>query len=115
MIITTYSNAADFLLKTQPFLEKNEATNNLMLGICLRLKNFPDQIKTAPYLATVVDEHGLVVATVMTPPQKLVVYSDKMKYGNAMELLARDLNQSLDSARRFGAFACCRSICRRIG
>lgn len=72
MILTTYQNAADFLLKAQADLEKNEAANNLMLGICLRLKNFPEQITTAPFLATVADEYGLVIAAVnlvYTPPE----------------------------------------------
>lgn len=91
MTLATYQNAADFLLKTQAVLEKNEAANNLMLGICLRLRNFPEKIKTARYLATVTDEHGLVVAAVMTPPHKLVVYGEKPEHGEALELFARDL------------------------
>ncbi|MGH7599335.1 MAG: GNAT family N-acetyltransferase [bacterium] len=91
MTLETYQNAADFLLKAQAVLEKNEAANNLMLGIGLRLRNFPEKIKAARYLATVTDEHELVVAAVMTPPHKLVVYCEKTEHGEAMELLARDL------------------------
>jgi predicted GNAT family acetyltransferase len=90
MILTTYQNAADFLSKTQAVLEKNEAANNLMLGICLRLKNFPEQLKAAPYLATVADEQGLVVAAVMTT-QKLVVYNDRPDCNDAFAMLAQNL------------------------
>ena len=90
MILETCQNAADFLLNSQAVLEKNEAANNLMLGICLRLKNFPGQIKTAPYLATVADEHGLVIAAVMTT-QKLVAYNDRPDCENAAEMLAQNL------------------------
>jgi len=42
MILTIYQNVVDFLSETQPVLEKNEAANNLMLGICFRLKQFPE-------------------------------------------------------------------------
>ncbi len=90
MTLVTYQNAADFLLKAQAVLDKNEAANNLMLGICLRLKNFPEQITTAPYLATVEDEHGLVIAAVMTT-QKLIVYSDRPNCGDAVAMLAQNL------------------------
>lgn len=90
MILTTYQNAADFLLKAQAVLEKNEAANNLMLGICFRLKNFPEQIKAMPYLATVADEQGLVVAAVMTT-QKLIAYSERPDCHHAVEILAQNL------------------------
>ncbi|MGH7450871.1 MAG: GNAT family N-acetyltransferase [bacterium] len=90
MTLETYQNAADFLLQTQAVLEKNEAANNLMLGISLRLKNFPEQIKTAPYLATIMDEQGLIIAAVMTT-QKLMAYSDRPDCDHAVEMLAQNL------------------------
>ncbi len=90
MALATYKNAADFLLTTRAVLEKNEAANNLILGLCLRLKNFPEQIKAAPYLATVADEHGLVVAAVMTT-QKLIVNNDRPDCDHAVAMLAQNL------------------------
>jgi len=91
MIATTYRDAGEFLFSTQAILERNEAANNLMLGICLRLKRFPERIKTAPYLVTVADGSELVVAAVMTPPHKLVIYGDRQDCGEALEIVARDL------------------------
>jgi len=91
MIATTYQDAGEFLFSTQAILERNEAANNLMLGTCLRLKRFPERIKTAPYLVTVADGSELVVAAVMTPPRKLVIHNDRQDCDKALELIARDL------------------------
>jgi hypothetical protein len=91
MIATTYQNANEFLQKTQSFLEKNEAANSLMLGICLRLKQFPDWLKTTPYFLTVVDGNELVLAAVMTPPHNLVIYGDGQNTGQAFEAMVQTL------------------------
>jgi len=91
MIATTYQKAGEFLLKTQETLEKNESANNLMLGICSRLKQFPERIKANPYFITVDDENGLVVAAIMTPPHKVLIYSDRFDYGSALEIVVQNL------------------------
>ncbi len=91
MIATIYQNANEFLQKTQTFLEENEAANSLMLGISFRLKQFPDRIKTTPYLITVVDGNELILAAVMTPPHNLVIYGHKHKNASAFEVLAQKL------------------------
>ncbi len=74
MIAVTYQSAADFLQTSQPFLEIDEATNSLLLGVSLRLKYAPDRMKTTPYFITVSNEHRLVLAAIMTPPHNLVIY-----------------------------------------
>jgi predicted GNAT family acetyltransferase len=91
MIATTYQNAAEFLLKTQDFLEENEAANNLMLGVCFRLKRFPDRIKTTPYFITVSTEDELILAAVRTPPHNLIIYGKRRDYAQAFETLAQNL------------------------
>jgi predicted GNAT family acetyltransferase len=91
MITTTYQDAAAFLHKTQTTLEANEAANNLMLGICFRLRDFPNRMRNTPYLITVEGEEGLAVAAVMTPPHKLVVYGARSNFDQAFEAVARDL------------------------
>jgi len=91
MIATTYQNASEFLLKTQETLEKKESANNLMLGICFRLKRFPERIKAKPYFITVDDENELVVAAIMTPPHKIILYSDRADYGSALEIIVKNL------------------------
>ncbi len=93
MPVTIYLNATDFLRDAQPYLEKQEAANNLMLSICLRLQRYPERIKAAPYLATVHDEKGLIVATVMTPPppHKLLLYADQEECQEAARMVLHDL------------------------
>jgi len=91
MVVTTYDNAGDFLQRTQDVLEKNESANGLMLDICFRLRRFPEEITATPYLATVDDVGQPVVAAVMTPPHKLVIYSEEHECEKALEILAQDL------------------------
>ncbi len=91
MKLTTYRDAGAFLQQTQASLARHEAANNLMLGLCLRLKQFPNSAKTPPYLAAVTDSEGLALAAVMTSPRSLVLHSDRTKWSQALDLLARDL------------------------
>lgn len=90
-MITTYQNAQEFLLKTQEILEAKEAENNLMLGICLRLVQYPERIKDQPYLATVEDDGNIVFAAVMTPPHQLVVFSRQTDSDWACRLVVGNL------------------------
>jgi len=94
MILTTYRDAADFLQEAQTVLEKNEAANNLMLGIGLQLKQFPEKVKIAPYLATVVDGDDLALAAIMTPPHVLVVHGARPNCDEALVMIAQDLLQN---------------------
>ena len=94
MFINVYSNAKDFLLKTEPILMRNETLNGLMLGICFRLRKYPERITTAPYLATVEDERGLVIAACMTPPHNIVLYSDRTNDDVALAMLIENLREN---------------------
>jgi predicted GNAT family acetyltransferase len=91
MIVTSYENATDFLQKARAYLEQNEALNGLMLGLAFRLAEFAGQIKTAPFLAIVEDEGGLAIASLMTPPHKLILYSDRDNPNDALTALAQHL------------------------
>lgn len=91
MYSISYANAAAFLADTQEELEAREALNSLMLGICLRLAEFPEQIKTTPTFKAVRDDDGLVLAAVMTPPYNIVLSGQRDDIGEA----ARDLAETL--------------------
>ncbi len=91
MKVTTYSDAEIFFRRTQIALESHEAANSLMLGICGQLVCHPERIETAPCLKTVEDENGLLLAAIMTPPQKLVVYAHRGDLDGAARMLLRDL------------------------
>jgi predicted GNAT family acetyltransferase len=72
-------------------LESNEAANSLMLGLCERLVAHPEQFKAAPCLATVSHGQGLVLAALMTPPHKLVVYGHRGDQREGARALVRSL------------------------
>jgi len=89
MNLTTYQDADAFLRETQGVLEEREAENNLMLGLCLKMSS--EEIEPAPYFATVKQRDDLLVAAIMTPPHKLIVYSDTNARAEVFELLTADL------------------------
>ncbi len=91
MRVTAHPSADEFLAVTRPALEENEAANNLMLGVCLRLQQYPERIKQQPFLATVGDETGLILAAMMTPPHKLVLYARRSEFTEALNALAHHL------------------------
>jgi len=65
-----------FMEETLLHLEKDEAINNLMLGIALRLQQDASLCPDAVCF-TIRDEDGLALAALMTPPEKLIVYSPR--------------------------------------
>ena len=77
MKYSKYDNANDFLTETESCLEKNEAENNLILGICTRLKNNIKIGEAVPFFATVHDEQELTNAAVMTPPWEMMIYGEE--------------------------------------
>jgi predicted GNAT family acetyltransferase len=92
MEVKTYAHAERFLRDTQVALEANEAANSLMLGICRQLLSHPERFKATPCLKTVEDKAGLVLAAVMTPPHKLVVYGHRGDLAGAAKALIQSLS-----------------------
>jgi uncharacterized protein len=81
----------EFWNKTQPYLLKHEAENNVLLGIVHTLLYNPTRYPDPPYL-TMVEIDGVVVATaIRTPPHKLLL--SKVKNLNALNLIAQDLDR----------------------
>jgi predicted GNAT family acetyltransferase len=91
MIVTTYPNANKFLAKTQAVLEKNEAANNLILGLSLRLSQFLPEAHHPPYFATVTNQGALLLAAMMSPPRALVLYTELSDWHEALDLLLQEL------------------------
>ena len=94
MNLKIHETADEFLQDARVYLEQNEAVNGLMLGLAFRLSQFADQITNPPFLATVADDNGLVLASLMTPPYKLLVYSDHQDATAALIVLASHLQHS---------------------
>ena len=91
MLTTTYRTADEFLKRAAPTLEKNEAANNLILGMSLRLKESPHTFATTPLFATVTDRERVILAAVMTPPFKLVLSSDADDFSDAVNSFTKNL------------------------
>ena len=91
MKIRTYDDAEAFLSDTREDLELKEAANSLILGVCGRLARHPERVEAAPYLCTVEDETGLVLAAMMTPPHNLVVCGHQGDLLSAVGILVEDL------------------------
>jgi predicted GNAT family acetyltransferase len=91
MKVRTYTDAGAFLRNTRAELESNEAANSLMLGVCERLARHPERVKVAPCLKTVKGQDGLVLAAMMTPPHKLVVYGHQGDIAGGARMLVQAL------------------------
>ena len=91
MITTTYRTADEFLEHAASTLENNEAANNLILGMSLRIKASPQAFETTPFFAIVTGRDRLILSAVMTPPFKLVLSSDADDFGDAVNSFAKNL------------------------
>lgn len=91
LYLQTYTHAADFLAVTQTALEEDEVSNGLMLGITLRLKEYPERVPEDLFLATVSAGATLGVAALMTPPNNVVVFSQFPAPSSAFDLLVARL------------------------
>lgn len=92
MEFSTYSDAADFLGRTQHEFEAAEAANSLIYGIALRIRDNQERITKTPYMATVTHGEKLLAAAVQTPPYRIIVYG-KGENLAALRLIANDLMQ----------------------
>ncbi|WP_221564870.1 GNAT family N-acetyltransferase [Alkalihalobacillus sp. TS-13] len=75
-----YQEASEFANSAETFLQKDEALNNLPLGIlnrCLHNEKQGIITKSAPFFATITDDDNkLVLVLIMTPPFNLGVFGD---------------------------------------
>ena len=69
-------DAADFLARVQGFLEEDEATNNLPLGLLLRLAQQTERPakEPLPFFALAEQRGHVQWVMLMTPPHNLIVY-----------------------------------------
>lgn len=91
----TYPTATPFLAKLRPLLEADEAANGLMLGLALRVEADPHAFGDAdPYFATVEDE-GVIVAALMTPPHGVILYGTRSPADEAVAAALQALADNL--------------------
>lgn len=90
MKLRRHMEITSFLGIAQEYLERNEALNNLMLGLAARIKKDPGYYDEV-YLTTVTHDDEVVLVALMTIPYKLLVYSECDDCGAAVNLLIHDL------------------------
>ncbi|HHY09305.1 MAG TPA: hypothetical protein GX528_01930 [Firmicutes bacterium] len=73
MEVAWYADIEDFLGATLEYLKREEALNNLMLGLALRLRREPDFYEKV-HLAALFQAKQLRLAALMTEPENLVIY-----------------------------------------
>lgn len=95
MNVKLFKNASDFLDVALDYLEAQEVLNGLMLGIAFRLSHSAPRRRNRPFLAVVEDSGELVGTAVMTPPRKMVLYSQLAH----CQLVVEALNDALAGGR----------------
>ena len=88
MRLTTFASAADFLAVVRPTLAEHEAEHHLVLGVAESLVSSP--LPDSQSLALAVDDdHGLVLAALMTRRRPLLIASDRSTHdvGNAARVM----------------------------
>lgn len=90
MRLHRHEGIASFLRYAREYLERNEALNNLILGLATRIKNDPTYHEEV-YLATITDHGEIVLAALMTVPYKLLVYGESSISKEISEILVEDL------------------------
>ena len=77
MKLTSYPSAGEFLAVAEPELLRDEAKNNLMLGIARAVRGGRSYGGDPPYFLAVHDGRALVSAAIRTPPYNLILYSEQ--------------------------------------
>ena len=91
MSITSYTDPQAFLNQARAYLERNEAATALILGMSLRMAEHG--FKEQPYLAVAESPAGIELAAMMTPPHRLVLWSEQQLPDQALAELAGDLHE----------------------
>jgi predicted GNAT family acetyltransferase len=90
MNLKIYPDAATFLSFAKGPLLRDEAKNNLILGIAERVKDGHSYGDAPPYFLTVDADGELVAAAIRTPPYSLILYGEEDCL-NALRVIADHL------------------------
>lgn len=98
MKLTRYEKPAEFMKHVRTPLEREEAANNLLVGIGNRVAETPNFYRFPVYLAAVDENSDLIAAAVRTPPFNVIMYSAR---GPDPEPLSLILDNLLDFSAQF--------------
>lgn len=91
MNIHNFNHPSEFLKLARPYLEADEVTNCLILGVTIRLQDHPEWTDTRPYLGIVGDEGKFRLVGAVTPPQNLLLAGEPNAEPEALSLLIQNL------------------------
>ncbi len=94
MQLTTYPGAGEFLSVAEVPLAKDEARNNLILGIAARVRDGHSYGDDPPVFLTIDDDGDLIVAAIRTPPYPLILHGNDVQPA-AIELLVKHLRETV--------------------
>jgi len=78
MHVQRYYDVREFIQSVETFLERNEAVNNLPLGILFELQKESKltEQKPEPFFALVKHRQDIVFVMIMTPPHNMIIYGE---------------------------------------
>lgn len=95
MKLQTYDDPKRFLEKVQPFLERDEVLNSLILGVNIRVVEHPNWDEGITYQAAVEDEQEqIVLVASISPNHNLLVAGAAGVPQQALDLLVENLFQN---------------------
>ncbi len=101
LVTHTFTNPAAYLEQALPFFEAHESANSLILGVSMRLKEHPEWTEIAPYQALFtgdsLDPGGILLAALMTPPQRLLLSAAPQAVPAAVDAAIDALIQNLQT------------------
>lgn len=80
MNLTTYPNASEFLAVAEAPLMREEAKNNLILGIAGRVRDGRSYGDDPPIFLTVDVDRDLIAAAIRTPPYPLILHCEEDRF-----------------------------------
>jgi uncharacterized protein len=89
MTLGRFASAAEFRVAAESFLLRDEAQNNLALGLISTLEVQPARYGSEPYFAVVETGGDIMATALMTPPHRLVL--SVCNDASALEMIARDV------------------------
>lgn len=91
MTYRQYPDAPSFLKAVGPTLERDQAANNLMLGLAEQLSDSRYVQGFIPFFGALEERGRILLAGLQTPPKRLVLYGDRELPGEAVEALVSRL------------------------
>jgi predicted GNAT family acetyltransferase len=94
MKYSQYRDPSDFRHVMRPYLERDEAANNLMLGLTEQLADSSLVTDFIPFFATLENRGEIVLAVIQTPPKRIVLYGSDSADRQAFAALSSHLMDS---------------------